>query len=423
MEKLINKLQSKMGPLAEKISRISFLNALGQTFQLLLPVIMAGSFACLLAFMSIPAWQTFVTTTGLQPIFMGIQTVTLNIIALYVIIVFSFKYAESLEINPVSAATISTAAFLIVTPVEIYQSIPTQWLGYSGLFAALIIGGIVPKFIKFCFKKKIYVRMPEGVPPIVEDSFASLIPGFIVIILAAAVSSLIALTSFQNFHNVIYTLIQLPLQNFGLSLPAYLVVQLMTTLLMFLGIHGGTIFSITEPFTMAASAQNLAAFSAGQTLPNIITNSFSLLCQPGGIGATLGFAFLLAFGAKSKRLRILGKMAIVPAIFEISEPLVFGVPILLNPLLFIPYVLGPIVCTVVSYLSIALGITPYLTGVIVRWPMPQIISGFLAQGWATSLLQVFNIAITTLIWFPFFKVYDRQICNEEACALEANTAE
>ncbi len=416
MEAFIGSLQKWLMPLADKISNNKFMSALGRTFQLLLPVIIIGSFACLGAFLDIPFWQSFVTSTGLQAIFMTIQSLTLSLIALYVVIVLPFQYAEKIEINPTSASVISVMAFLLLTPHEIYTNIPMQWLGYTGLFGALIVAGLVPKFIKFLLKRKIYIRMPKGVPPIVEDSFASLVPALLVMVIAVVISKLLSLTSFGNFHNVIYTIIQAPLQGFGLSLPAYLVMQIVCTLLMFCGIHGNTVFATFIPLTMAASAQNLAALAAGQSLPNIITSSFSVLCQPGGIGGTFGLAFMLAFLAKSKRLKTLGKMSIVPAIFGINEPLIFGIPILLNPLLFIPYVLSPIVCTVVSYAAIAIGIVPRLTGVEVNWTMPQIVSGFIAQGWQAAVLQVVLIGLTTLIWFPFFRMVDKQISAEEANA-------
>ncbi len=113
-------------------------------------------------------------------------------------------------------------------------------------------------------------------------------------------------------------------------------------------------------------------------------------------------------------MKTLGRMSIVPAIFGINEPLLFGIPIMLNPLLFIPYVISPIICTSISYCSIALGITPRLTGTMVNWTMPQIVSGFLAQGVPTAILQVVLILITTAIWFPFFKMVDHQICKEES---------
>jgi PTS system cellobiose-specific IIC component len=265
MEAFIGSLQKWLMPLADKISNNKFMNALGRTFQLLLPVIIIGSFACLGAFLDIPFWQSFVTSTGLQIIFMTIQSLTLSLIALYVVIVLPFQYAEKIEINPTSASVISVMAFLLLTPHEIYTNIPMQWLGYTGLFGALIVAGLVPKFIKFLLNRKIYVRMPKGVPPIVEDSFASLVPALLVMVIAVVISKLLSLTSFGNFHNVIYTIIQAPLQGFGLSLPAYLVMQIVCTLLMFCGIHGNTVFATFIPLTMAASAQNLAAL--GKTCP------------------------------------------------------------------------------------------------------------------------------------------------------------
>lgn len=413
MEKFIASLQKILGPVSDKISGNRFMQAIGRTFQLLLPVIMIGSFACLGAFLDIPAWQAFVTSSGLQVVLMTIQSLTLSIIALYVVIVLSHQYSEVLKLPSISSSMISLMAFLLLTPHELYTAIPLQWLGYPGLFGALIVAGLVPLFIQLLLKKKIYIHMPEGVPPIVETSFASIVPALFVMLIAIIISQLLAKTPFGSFHNVIYTIIQTPLKSLGLTLPAYLLMQILATLLMFCGIHGNTIFALFIPITMAASAENLAALAAGQTLPNIITGSFSVLCQPGGIGGTLGLAFMLTFASKSKRLRTLGRISVVPALFGINEPLIFGIPILLNPILFIPYILSPIVCTCISYSAIAVGIVPRLTGTEINWTMPQIVSGVLAQGWQAALLQVVLIIITAIIWFPFFKMADMKISTEE----------
>jgi PTS system cellobiose-specific IIC component len=421
MEKFIASLQKILIPVANRISGNKFMSAMGRTFQLLLPIIMIGSFACLGAFLDIPVWQGFVTSTGLQFILMTIQSLTLSIIALYVIIVLPYQYGQQLELNPASSSIISLMAFLLVTPHELYTNIPTQWLGYPGLFGAMLIAWFVPRFIRLLIKKRIYIRMPKGVPPIVEDSFASLVPALFVMLIAIIVSQILNKTPFESFHNIIYTIVQAPVKSLGLSLPGYMVMQILATLLMFCGIHGNTIFATWIPLTMAASVENLAALASGQPLPNIITGSFSVLCQPGGIGGTLGLAFMLTFASKSKRLRTLGRISVVPAIFGINEPLIFGIPILLNPLLFIPYILSPIVCTSFSYFAIALGIVPRLTGTEVNWTMPQIVSGFLAQGWQVALLQVVLIAISSLIWFPFFKMVDRQISTGEEKSKENET--
>lgn len=416
MNRLVEKLQEKLVPFASKINENKFLSSLGATFQVLLPIIMIGSFAALGAFLDVEFWQNFVTSTGLNVILMNIQSMTLSIIGFYVLLVLSYLYATKLKINAISATVISLMAFLILTPTELYTAIPLEWLGYPGLLGAMLVSGLVPLTIKFLIDKKVYIKMPEGVPPIVEDSFASLVPAAVILVLSVVIAQLFALTSFGNFHNVIYTLIQTPLAGFGLSLPAYLVVQVLSTLLMFVGIHGNTVFGVITPLTMSASAANLAALAANQPLPNIITGSFSVLCQPGGIGGTLGLAFLMAFRSKSQRLKKLGRMSIIPAIFGINEPLIFGVPILLNPLLFIPYVLNPIICTTLSYFSIYIGLVPRLSGTEVNWTMPQIVSGFLAQGWQAALLQVVLIVITTLIWIPFFRIVDKNTYESETAA-------
>ncbi len=414
MEKLMGVLQEKLMPFANYLASNKFLNALGHTFQILLPIIMIGSFAALGAFLNIEAWQSFIGSTGLNMILMNTQSMTLSIIAFYVVIVLPYQYAQKLNVNPISSAVVSVMTFLLLTPTELYTAIPTQWLGYPGLFGAMFVGGLVPLLIKFCIDRKIYIKMPAGVPQIVEDSFASIVPTFIAMVIAVVLSNLFAKTTFGNFHAIIYTLIQTPLQGVGLSYPAYLAVQVLSTLLMFSGIHGNTVFGTITPLTMAASAENLAALAAGQSLPNIITSSFSVFCQPGGIGGTLGLAFLLTFRAKSKRLRTLGKLALIPAIFGINEPLIFGIPILLNPMLFIPYILSPIAATSVSYFSIASGIVPRLSGVEVNWTMPQVVSGFLAQGPQSAILQIVIILLTTAIWYPFFKLVDKQIASEES---------
>jgi len=418
MEKYIKKIQTLMMPLANKLSTFQFLNALGRTFQILLPIIIIGSFAALGAFIDIPAWQSFIANNGMGTIFMTVQSVTLSIIALYVLVVLSYIYANELKINATSASMLAVMAFLILTPTELYTSIPTEWLGYQGLLGVMIVSGLVPLLYKFLLDKNIYIKMPKGVPSIVEDSFGSIIPAFVIIVITVTFSQIIGKTSFGNFHNIVYSLIQQPLTGIGLSYPSYLFIALLSSLLMFCGIHGSVISGLLIPLTMAAGAENLVALAAGEPLPNIITTSFQLFTMPGGFGGTLGLTFLLLFSARSKRLKSLGKISFVPAVFGINEPLIFGVPILLNPLLLIPYLLTPIICISVSYFSILSGLVPRLSGVEVNWTIPPVISGFLAQGWQAAILQVFLILITIVVWYPFFKIIDRQAVAEEEISID-----
>ena len=418
MDKLLNVLEKKLMPLANKISSSKFLNALGKSFQLLLPIIIIGSFACLGAFIDVPAWSAFIEKTGLASIFYTLFFVTMKLIAFYLLLVLPFQYGKELEINPISVVIISVMVFLILTPTELFASIPAEWLGHAGLFGVLLVSAFVCRLMWFCKNKNIYIHMPAGMPKIVEDSFASLVPAFLAMLIAVIVATILQHTSFGNYHQLVYSIVQAPLMGLGLSLPAYLLMQIFTTLFMFCGIHGSTVTSLFTPLTMAASSENLAALQAGEELPQIFANTFGIVAQVGGIGCILGFVFMLAFRAKSKRLKAVGKVALVPAIFGITEPVLFGVPIMLNPFLFIPYMLSPIVCVLISYFSYASGLVPKLTGTEVNWTVPPVISGFLSQGWQTAVLQAVLIIITAIIWYPFFKLIDRKTCQEEE-AMEA----
>lgn len=414
MDRLMQRLEERLLPIADRIGRIAFLTALGSTFQILLPVIMIGSFACLGAFLPVDAWQALIGGSGLGVALMTLQSLTLSIIGLYIAFVLPYQYAQRLGMRPLGPAITAFMSFLLITPTELYTNIPEQWLGYAGMFTVLIVAWLAVRLCKLCEDKGIYIHMPESVPPMVEESFKTLVPASIAAIVSIAVETLMAGTSFGCVHQVIYALVQTPLSDVGLSYPGYLLIQVLSTLFMFCGIHGNTIFGTISPLTLAASAENLAAFQSGLDLPHIIIDSFSVMCQPGGIGGTLGLAFLCAFAAKSSQLKTLGRIAAVPSVFGINEPLLFSIPIILDPLLFIPYVLNPIICTTLSYLVYATGLIPRLTGTVVNWAMPQVLSGFLAQGWQSAVWQVILIAITTLVWLPFFRIVDRRLAATEA---------
>ena len=417
MEKLISKMQKFLIPLSNKLSGNRYLNALSNCFQMIMPVIIIGSFACLFAFIDIPVWQNFIKGNGLDVIFMTVQSLTLSCLSLYTILALPYCLAKNLDLQqPFTYSIMSLVAFLLVTPTELYQSIPTEWLGHPGLFTAIVVGFLVPTFVKFLLDHDVRIKMPKSVPPIVSQAFETLVPFILVVVIAMALSTAFAHTSYGSVHNAIYTIIQMPLKNIGLTLPAYLFIQIMTTLFMYCGIHGSTILNLIQPLTLAASAENLAALQAGTPnaeLPNIITSSFALFIQPGGIGASLCIAALCAFAAKSQKLKSIGKISFVPSLFNISEPVLFGLPCLLNPIAFIPFMLCPIWNTITSYLAIKLGFVAHLTGVDPSWTVPQLLSGFLSGGWSCALLQLINIIVNFVIWYPFFKILDNQALEEE----------
>lgn len=419
IKQLTEIIQKKLTPIAEKISDNIYLRSLSEAMQSAMPIIMIGSFACLFAFIKIDIWQSFLAKApALKSLFMTIQSLTLSIISLYIVFLLAARLSAKIDLDPITTGAVSLATFLLITPHEIYKAIPIQWLGYSGMFSAIILGFVVPLFIRFCFDKKLVIRMPEGVPKIVENALALFVPCGLIFAIGAASQVLLPKTSFGSLHNIIYTVIQTPIKNIGLTLPGVLFVKILMALFMFCGIHGNTVGAFLTPLETSADAENLAAFTHSLPLPNVITGAMKILCFPGGIGATLGLAILLLFAVKSSRLKTMGKLAIIPSFFSINEPLLFGIPILLNPVLLIPFILNPFINILIGYGSVILGIIPRFPGIYPDWTTPIIINGFLAQGWQTALLQVFLLFINILVWYPFIKIVDKEYMDEEKKQVE-----
>ena len=423
MSKIIDKIMNFVSVLAEKLTKFKYLMAVAETMQALLGITMIGSFACLFAFIDIPVWTKFLTKyPGVKAFFMTVQFLTLTIISVYVILLLSYLYAEKLQIKEkLLTIPIALAAFLLVTPVNLYSDIPTAWLGHAGLFTAMIIGFIVPRVVKLFLDKGITIKMPAGVPRVVENTFAVLVPAFVICTVFGIIGRLMLATPYQTIHNLIYTLIQVPMKNVGLSFPVYLFYQIIMTLFMFCGVHGTTAVTWMTPIRTAAAQEQLAAFSAGQPLPHIIVGAFENCICVGGIGATLGLGILMFIFAKSKRYKQLSRMAIVPQIFNIGEPFLFGIPIMLNPILFMPYMGGIIINTIVVYIAVATGLCARFTGVEIAWTVPSPIKAFLGCSvpWQGLVLCLIVLAIDMVIWYPFVKLIDKQALAEEKASEES----
>ena len=417
MEKLTEKIAAVMEPIAEKLQSIAFLQALSATMMMLVPITVCGSFGCLLAFIDIGPWTAFLGThPGVQVFFMNIQSWTLSIISLYTVIVLAVLYAKELGYKePLACGVIALAVFLQITPTELYTAIPSAWLGHSGMFSAMIVAFLVVRFCKLCDDKHITIKMPESVPSFVSAAFTALIPAVVLIFAAGIVGAAMASTSFGSIHNVIYTLVQAPFMKVGLSFGGVLIEELIMTLAMFCGIHGSSVVTWFTPLQTAADAENAAAIAAGSALPNIWGTGAANMVQAGGIGATLGLAILMVIICKSSRYKQLSRVAIVPQIFNIGEPLLFGIPIMLNPMLFIPYIGGVVVNFLLVWISIATGFVGRPNGASISWTLPHPLQGLLGMSTPVTalILCVIILVIDMIIWYPFVKIIDREALKEE----------
>jgi PTS system cellobiose-specific IIC component len=190
--------------------------------------------------------------------------------------------------------------------------------------------------------------------------------------------------------------------------------NLLASVLWFFGVHGGNIVgSLTDPVYMALSLENMKALQSGQSLPNIINSAVGSSYYFGGIGSTLSLAFLCAFFAKSKRMRTVGKISLPMGIFFINEPLLFGLPVILNLQLLVPFVMIPFVSGLLTLVLMRVGILPYTAGYPLPWTTPPIVTGFIQGGWRLALWQVIILILQTAMWYPFFKIQDAKYFAEE----------
>jgi Phosphotransferase system cellobiose-specific component IIC len=229
--------------------------------------------------------------------------------------------------------------------------------------------------------------MPEGVPPEVSESFAALLPTGFVVLIFFLVRILFSLTNFGTAQNFIYTLLQSPLKNVGNSLLSVLLYIFLASILWCFGINGPSVVnSVWSPIFFVLQQDNLKAFQSGHALPHIYTEQFiESFATFGGGGSILSLIIVMVFFCKSARIKQLGRLTLIPSIFGIGEPLIYGLPVVLNPVIAIPFVIVPIVNVLISGLAFTFHIMPYTNGVILPWTTPPIISGWLATGsWIAS---------------------------------------
>lgn len=275
-------------------------------------------------------------------------------------------------------------------------------IGATGIFTGLIIGTLAVQIYRICVKRGWSIKMPNSVPKGVTDSFTSLIPGFMI----AFVVLIICNTDIFNLLYVPFSFVSGLVDTWW----GVLIIVFLIHGLWFFGIHGATIItSFTSAFVLANTASNVA--DGFHVYAGEFNTAFITL---GGSGATLGAVLYMAFMAKSRQMRELGKVAVVPGIFNINEPLLFGLPIVYNINLVVPFVLAPMASAMVGYFAIATHFVPKITAQQ-PWPTPVGLSGFIAtQSWQGALVSVLSAVVAAAIWFPFIHGYDLKLAKKEA---------
>lgn len=361
---------------------------------------------------------------------------TMGILSLYFSIVIGYEYTkiyeeEGVAVNPLNGALLSVAAFFMCIPELVFQKgkfvlvqtvtdsekVIAGWriggasldrLGTSGIFTAIIMGTIAVNLYALCVKKNLIIKMPDAVPPGVARSFTALIPAFLITFVTLAINGLLV-----GLGTDIFKMVSIPfafVANLTNSWLGLCVILFLMHSLWIVGIHGANIIGA---FITPISLANLELNMAGASIPfaGQFTHSFVIM---GGSGATLGLCLYLVFLAKSEQLKILGKASIVPSIFNINEPLIFGIPIVYNPYLAIPFFLAPIGAGSIAYWAIKLQLVKPIIAQV-PWPSPIGLGAFIgtAGDYKAAILSLVTFFVAFIIYLPFIKFYDTKLLKEE----------
>ncbi len=414
---MMDKISEKIMPLANWLGQNRYLTVLRDAFMLAFPLTMFGSIVVVIN--NLPFFSDDTKGT-LGTLFGSGQNATMSIMTVFVTFGIGYYLSKSYDVEGIFGGAVSFASFLILTPFftvteggeTVSNVLSLDRLGAKGMFIGMIAAFLAGEIYCRVTKRGWQIKMPDGVPPAVTKSFAALIPAIITLSVFLFINAIVTGVFDVNLHDVIYDVIQKPLTGLGSSLPATLIALFFVQFLWFFGLHGQIIVnSVMDPIWNTLMLDNLDAYKAGEKLPHIITKPFmeTFTVGLGGSGMTLAVVVILVFFMKKKQYKDIGRLALGPGLFNVNEPVIFGLPIVLNATILIPWVLAPLVVTTLNYLVMAAGIVPAPTGVSVPWTVPIIASGILAtNSWLGGLLQVIDFVIVAVIWFPFMKALDRQ---------------
>lgn len=456
---MLKKLEKILMPLAEAIGRNKYLIAIRDGFLVSTPLLIVGSIFLLIANFPIPAWTDWIEgfmigSQSLAALLSKQSDATFTIMAIFATMGIGYSFAKEMKTTPIFGAAVALMAWFILMPyaftgtvkalfdasgaaVEFAEKttatvsgINLGWLGAKGIFMGIICAISSVHIYSFVERRGWIIKMPAGVPPTVVQSFAALIPAGMVMSVFFIINMIFVACGTDAF-TFIFTFLQTPLLGLGDTLGAMVIAYIFLHFFWFFGVNGGSVVgAVFNPILQTLALENLNLYrevgQAGYTIENgahIISQQFQdLFATFGGAGSTLSLLIAMLFFCKSKRITELGKLSLVPGIFGINEPIVFGLPIVLNPTIIIPFILVPTVNIVLSYFAMDLGLFPPCNGVNIPWTTPVIISGFLATNWVGALFQAFLLVLGVFIYMPFIKTMDKQYLEDEAKAV-ANAAE
>lgn len=415
----------KFTEVSVKIGNQVHLRSLRDAFTTIMPMFILAGIAVLVNNVLFPFVFKGDTLIKFQTFGNVITNGTLNIAGLLIAPMIAYCLAKNKNFNnPISATAIATSTLVImmamnytITPIGSEETVEVAGiltygnLGTQGMFAGIIIGLLATElYMKISSVKRLQINLGDQVPPAVGRSFSSLLPSIITLSFFAVISGLLIALFDTDLISLISTMIQEPLRKVNTSLLGFLLIYSTGNFLFTLGIHQTVINgSLLDPLLLVNMNENMAAVNAGKEAPNIINSSFiTVYSQMGGTGGTIALILAVLLFIKYKPYKDVVSLSIAPGIFEINEPIIFGLPIVFNLPMMIPFVLSPVIGALIGYFATAIGFVKPLS-VLVPWTTPPILSGFLASSgdWKVALLQIIIIVVTLFFYLPFLKISER----------------
>ncbi|HGH4039270.1 PTS sugar transporter subunit IIC [Enterococcus sp. C76] len=418
-------------PMITSVVNLRPLTALRNGMTYTIPIIIAGSLFFLFAHFPVDYIAQWIDKTGFSMYFTQVYQATFDVIAFWIVFAIAYAYAkeENIDRLPVGMTALS-AYLLLIQPLNVQGEIDNIWTGGEGILGAvatgLLIGWGYARLARFAKGWRQNGKIPENV----WQSFTSLIP-----ILAIVIFTLIGSAVFQQLFGMtviqgIWTYVQLPIQSLIDTLFGVLLLGFFVPFLWLFGLHGSAMVNgLVSPILQANSLANAEILASGKELTvanggHIVTQQFlDQFMTVTGAGLTLGAVFFMMFFAKSRKYRELGKLSLLPAFFNINESIIFSTPIVMNPMMAVPFIFAPILSGLITYSALYFGFVPLFTAVQVPWTTPPILSGFLVGGVPAAILQGIVLAISFFIYFLFLKKIDSANFKKERQTKNAGTAE
>lgn len=418
MQTFIDWMERHFVPVAAKIGSQRHLVAIRDGFAAIMPLILAGSFAVLVN-NTLCVW---IPALGfLNPINGAVWWGTFAVMTLLLVFSVGYNLAASYDEDGLAAGLIAVASFIITIPQELegvgWGYIKANYLDATALFTGLLVALIATEIFVKLTKANLVIKMPGDVPPSVGRAFAALIPGVITVYVFGILTAVISSMGGTSLYDIILKTIQTPLQNIGQGVGSAMLATFLITLFWFFGLHGANLLDpVMNAVYLPALQANAAAVQQGQAPQYLLTRVFfDTYAHLGGSGATLGLIIAILLVAKRRKdLKNLARLALPAGIFQINEPVIFGLPIVLNPILFIPFIIVEPILTLVAYLATSIGLIPP-TYVAIPWTSPVGIGAFLATGGSITagIVALVNLVIATLIYLPFVILLDRQKSEDD----------